>query len=142
MATDRLSEVNDLIKILSQTREIAENDMHSAARDLPVTERLMVTVIKFLDEVRDETSRVSPEKALALYEEAFNKIDAWSKSELDRAAARPKLLEERERTISSIVSFLSERSQKYESESSSKTPAVKSVIDTALTALDDAWIDD
>ena len=139
MATDRLNEVNDLIQVLGQTREMAENDMQVAIRDLPATERLMATVIKFIDEVRSESSRLPPGDALTLYEEAFNKIDAWAKSEIDRASARPRLLEERERTISSIVNFLTERSQRYASESKPESSPVKSVIDSAF---DDAWSDD
>lgn len=139
MATDRLNEVNDLIQVLGQTREMAENDMQVAIRDLPATERLMATVIKFIDEVRSESSRLPPGDALTLYEEAFNKVDAWAKSEIDRASARPRLLEERERTISSIVNFLTERSQRYTSESKPEASQVKSIIDSAF---DDAWSDD
>lgn len=135
MATDRLNEVNELIQVLNQTKEMATSDIQVAERDLPATERLLLTVIKFLDEVKEEVSRAPQENATLLYEEAIKKIDEWSRSELDRASIRPKLLEERERTISSIVNFLSERAKRYSSETSTQQTSVQKV-------LDDAWSDD
>ena len=135
MATDRLNEVNELIQVLNQTKEMATSDIQVAERDLPATERLLLTVIKFLDEVKEEVSRAPQENATLLYEEAIKKIDEWSRSELDRASIRPKLLEERERTISSIVNFLSERAKRYSSETSAQQTSVQKV-------LDDAWSDD
>ena len=135
MATERLREINELIQVLNQTREMATTDIQAAERDLPATERLLVTVIKFLDEVKEEISKAPTDNTVLLYEEAIKKVDDWARSELDRAAIRPKLLEERERTISSIVNFLSDRSQKYSSEVSSNQASVQKV-------LDDAWSDD
>ena len=135
MATDRLREVNELIQVLSQTREMALTDIQAAVNDLPATERLLVTVIKFLDEVRNEASQAPSEGVVPLYEEAIKKIDDWARNELDRSILRPKLLEERERTIQSIVNFLTDRSSRYESETVIRSEIVKKV-------LDDAWSDD
>jgi len=131
MGTERLEEVRELIAILSQTRELAQSEIVESNRDLPASDRLIRTVTGFIGEVRSEALKIKKEDLVALYEEAFKRIEDWALGELDRVHSRPKLLEERERTIASIVNFLNERSERY---ASAQAPAP--------VELDDSWPDD
>ncbi len=131
MGTERLEEVRELLTIFSQTRELAQSEIAEANRDLPASDRLIRTVTGFIGEVRTEASKLKKEELVLLYEEAFKRIEDWAQGELDRVHSRPRLLEERERTIASIVNFLNERSVRY-----------ASVQVPTPVELDDSWPDD
>jgi hypothetical protein len=113
MATEIHKEIEGIIQVLNQTRELAKTEIEESSKDIPATESLMKTIISFIDEVKNETSSVPPGKVIEVYETAIRKMDDWARTELERAMLRPRLLEEREKTIASIVNFLKERSTKY-----------------------------
>jgi len=112
MATETVKEIEVISQILSQTRELAKNESVEASKDVMVTERLMRTIIGFLDEVRQEAASAASGKTLLVYETAVRKMDDWARNELERVLLRPRLLEERERTLDSVVKFLNERIEK------------------------------
>jgi hypothetical protein len=112
MATEAVKEIELISQILNQTRELAKNESIEAGKDVMVTERLMRTIIGFLDEVRQEAASAASGKTLLVYETAVRKMDDWARNELERVLLRPRLLEERERTLDSVVKFLNERIEK------------------------------